>query len=110
MLPIVPTQDQSVSVRHAAALDCPLLALRGPQSKDDSDMNDQPDKDSADTDDTMQAPPSEEPETAIVASDTSTADRRDLAWSLDETDEIQPTGRGRIVSAVLIALLAGIVA
>jgi hypothetical protein len=37
-------------------------------------MKDQPDKDSADTDDTMQAPPSEEPETAIVASDTSTVD------------------------------------
>jgi hypothetical protein len=71
-------------------------------------MSDQAEKNPADTDDTMQAPPSEEPET--IASDTTTVDRDELACSLDETDEIQSTRHGRIVSAGLIALVAGIVA
>jgi hypothetical protein len=61
--------------------------------KGDSDMSDQPDKDSADADDTMQAPPSEEPETAIVASDTTNIDRNELAWSLDEIDELKAEHR-----------------
>jgi cell division septation protein DedD len=73
-------------------------------------MSDQADKNSADTDDTMQAPSSEEPGTAIVAPDTTNVDRNELAWSLDETDEIRPTRHGRIVSLGLVALLAGIVA
>ena len=71
-------------------------------------MSDQPDKEPADTEDTKQAPPSQEPETTIVASGTTTVDRNELAWSVDETDEIQSTRHGRIVSAGLIALLAGI--
>lgn len=71
-------------------------------------MSDQPDKDSTDADDTKQAPPSgEEPETTVVASDTTTIDREELAWSLDNTDEIQSWGHGRIVSAGLVALLVG---
>ena len=58
-------------------------------------MTDQVDKKSAATDDTKQAPSSdEEPQTTVVASDTATVDRAQLAWSLDNTDEIQLRERG----------------
>jgi hypothetical protein len=70
-------------------------------------VSDQADKHSTDTDDTKQAPSGDEPET--TATDTSAADRAELAWS-DDTDEIAPKRYGRIVSAGLVALLAGIVA
>jgi hypothetical protein len=50
-------------------------------------VTDQPDKDPADMDETTHAPPSEEPETSVVASDTTTVDRDELAWSLDDTDD-----------------------
>jgi hypothetical protein len=75
----------------------------------DSDMTDQADKHWADTDDTMQAPPSEDPKTAVVASNTTTVVGNELAWSLD-TDEIQPKRHGRNVSAALIALLVAVTA
>jgi hypothetical protein len=74
-------------------------------------MDDQPDKHPTDTDDTVQAPPSEEPETDIVASDTGTVDRDELAWSLDETDELaehRPWTDTRIIAAC-VAVLAVVV-
>jgi hypothetical protein len=82
-------------------------------------MTDQPDKHPADTDDTKQAQPSdEEPETTIVASDTTTVDRDELAWSLDDTDaELKAEHRSWtdtwkttamiLASAALVAAMVG---
>jgi hypothetical protein len=72
-------------------------------------MSDQGHKNSADTDDTMQATPSgEEPET--TASDTATMDGNELAWSLDETAEAYPARHGRVITVTLVALVCIIAA
>ena len=68
------------------------------------------DQDGAGGAQTTHAAPADEPETVIdAASDTTAVDGEEQAWSQDETDEIQPTRHGRMVSAALVVLLAGIV-
>jgi len=59
----------------------------------DSDMTKQPDKQSADTDDTMQARPSDEPETVVVDSHTISVDRAALAWTLEDEAADKPQRR-----------------
>jgi hypothetical protein len=65
----------------------------------------------SDQDDTVQA--DAEPETTVVASDISTVDRAELAWSLDDTQESDTPKRqwrGHLLWAGLVTLLCAIVA
>jgi len=79
-------------------------------------MTKQPDKQSADTDDTMQARPSDEPETVVVDSHTISVDRAALAWTLEDEAADKPqrrswprtVGLATGIAACCTALAAGL--